>query len=137
MITGSVNSSGRAAIIPLKLFGNSSGQARQAKSIRAVVDTGFTDRLTLPPEIVEELNLPFRGSVDATLADGSIETLPIYRVRLLWHGQERTILAYAASGEPLVGMALLSRSELLIETVAGGTVQIKELPSKQSGYPGR
>lgn len=124
MITGSVTSHGREAIIPLTLFRDSDGESR---SIQAVVDTGFTDRLTLPPEVVEELDLPLRGSVEVTLADGSIETLPIYRVRLLWHGREYAIRAYAASGDPLVGMALLSGSELRIRVVAGGAVEIERL----------
>jgi len=83
-------------------------------SVEAVIDTGFTDRLTLPPDVVDELGLPLRGSAEVVLADGGIETLPMYRVRLLWHDQERTIRAYAASGDPLVGMTLLSGSELRI-----------------------
>lgn len=121
MITGRVTPDGREATIPLTLLGNSAGQSR---AIQAIIDTGFTDRLTLPQEIVDDLDLPFRGSVDATLADGSIETLPMYRVRLLWHGQEHVILDYSAPGDPLVGMALLSGSELRVRVVAGGAVQI-------------
>lgn len=96
--------------------------------MEVVIDTGFTDRLTLPPEVVEELGLPLRGSVEAILADGSIETLPMYRARLLWHGRERTIRAYAASGAPLVGMGLLSGSELRVRVTEGGAVEIEELP---------
>lgn len=124
MVTGSVTSDGREAIIPLTLLSASTGKSRP---IQAVIDTGFTDRLTLPQEIIDDLEFPLRGSVDATLADGSIETLPIHRVRLLWHAQEHTILAYAVPGDPLVGMALLSGSELRIKAVAGGTVEIREL----------
>lgn len=52
----------------------------------------------------------------------------MYRVRLLWHDQERTIRAYAASGNPLVGMALLSGSELRIQVMGGGLVEIEKLP---------
>lgn len=63
---------------------------------------------------MEELGLPLRGAAEVTLADGSVETLPIYRIRLIWHGHERAIRACAASGDPLVGMALLSESGLLI-----------------------
>jgi clan AA aspartic protease len=96
--------------------------------MEAVIDTGFTDRLTLPPDVVEELGLPLRGAAEVTLADGSLETLPVYRARVFWHGQERTIRAYGAPGEPLVGMALLSGSELRMQVVADGAVEIERLP---------
>jgi clan AA aspartic protease len=96
--------------------------------MQADIDTGFTDRLTLPPDIVEELGLPLRGSADVTLAEGSIETLPMYRVRILWHGQEHAIRAFAVCGDTLVGMALLFGSELRIRVIEGGTVEIEELP---------
>jgi clan AA aspartic protease len=122
LITGSVTSDGREAVIPLTLL-----SAGEPRSMRAVIDTGFTDRLTLPPDIVEELGLPLRGSADVTLAEGSIETLPMYRVRILWHGQERAIRAFAVSGDPLVGMALLSGSEIRIRIIEDGTVEIEEL----------
>lgn len=75
MITGTVTRHGREAVIPLTLPGDSD---REDILIQAVIDTGFTDRLTLPPEIVEELELPLRGAVEAILADGSVETLPLY-----------------------------------------------------------
>jgi clan AA aspartic protease len=124
LITGTVTRYGREAVIPLTLPGDSD---RGDILIQAVIDTGFTDRLTLPPEIVEELKLPLRGAVEAILADGSVETLPVYRVRLLWHGKEHDIRAYAASGDPLAGMALLAGSELRIEAAPGGAVVVEEL----------
>lgn len=114
----------REALIPLTLIQNTAGDT---KHVEAVIDTGFTDRLILPPDIVDELELPLRGSVDVVLADGGIETLPMYQVRLVWHDQERTIWAYAASGDPLVGMALLSGSELRIRATENGAVDIEEL----------
>jgi predicted aspartyl protease len=125
MITGRVTPDGREAIIPLTLL---CGRAGETRSMEAVIDAGFTDRLTLPPEVVQELGLPLRGSAEVALAAGSIETLPMYRVGMLWHGQERTIRAYAASGLPPVGMALLSGSDLRIRVVGGGLVEIEELP---------
>jgi clan AA aspartic protease len=125
MITGRVTPDGREALIPVTLLGPAGTGPRV---LEAVIDTGFTDRLALPPEVVEDLGLPLRGSADVVLADGSIETLPIYRVRLNWHGRELTVRAYGAAGVPLVGMALLSGSELRVRVVEGGPVEIEELP---------
>ncbi len=124
MITGRVASDGSEAVIPMTLL---RGDAGETRPVEAVIDTGFTDRLTLPPDVVEELRLPFRGSVEVILADGVVETLPMYRARMLWHGKERTIRAYAAPGDPLVGMALLSGSELRMQIRGGGRVEIEEL----------
>lgn len=125
MITGRVTPDGREAVIRVTLLGRAGTSPRV---LEAVIDTGFTDRLTLPAEVVEELGLPLRGSADVVLADGSIETLPIYRVRLLWHGRERAVRTYGTAGGPLVGMALLSGSELRVRVVENGPVEIEELP---------
>lgn len=126
MIVGRVVSDGSEAVIPLTLLGGITGESRR---VEAVIDTGFTDRLTLPPDVVEELRLPLRGSVEVVLADGSVETLPMYFVRLVWHGDEQTIRAYSAAGDPLVGMALLSGSELRVQVRGDGRVEIEELPA--------
>jgi clan AA aspartic protease len=113
-------------VIPLTLLGGITGESRR---VEAVIATGFTDRLTLPPDVVEELRLPLRGSVEVVLADGSVETLPMYFVRLIWHGDEQKIRAYSAAGDPLVGMALLSGSELRVQVRGDGRVEIEELPA--------
>lgn len=93
-----------------------------------MLDTGFTDRLTLPPGLVADLNLPLLGSASVVLADGSTQALPMYRARLLWQGHECAVRAYAAPGDPLVGMALLRGSWLTVDVMPGGAVRIEELP---------
>ena len=57
-------------------------EVRQA--IDAVVDTGFTRFLTLPPAMVAELGLGYRGVNSVILADGSETTLEVYGVTVLW-----------------------------------------------------
>src|SRR5215207_11036888 len=125
---GCVVADGSEAVWSLRVF--DPGRAGTSpRVLEAVIDTGFTDRLTLPAEVVEALGLPLRGSaLTVVLADGSIETLPIYRVRLLWHGRERAVRTYGTAGGPLVGMALLSGSELRVRVVENGPVEIEELP---------
>lgn len=96
--------------------------------VEAVIDTGFTGGITLPPETVESLSLRFQGDGTGTLADGSVESFEIYRAVLLWHGLERLSLVYAVPGEPLIGMGLLRGSELRVQATPGGRVEIEELP---------
>lgn len=122
-ITGTVPE-GREALIPFTLLGPDDSRAR----IEAVVDTGFTGHLVLPPELVRELGLPLRGSRDSFLADGSVVSLDAYRVGVEWEDRMRVVPALAAEGGPLVGMALLRGSEIRIEIVDGGEVVIRPLP---------
>jgi hypothetical protein len=65
MITGVIQSyEGR---IPLKVKGP---QGRE-QEVRAVVDTGFTASLTLPPAVISALGLQWQTAETFTLADGS------------------------------------------------------------------
>ncbi len=96
--------------------------------VEAVIDTGFTGEITLPPGTVESLSLKFQGDGTGTLADGSVESFEIYRVTLLWHGVPRLSLAYAVPGEPLIGMAMLRGSELRVRAAPDGEVEIEEFP---------
>ena len=100
MILGVVNA-GYEAVITLSV----QGPEGQAQEVDAVVDTGFTGFLTLPPALVTELALPFETTGHATLADGSEVSFDTYRVTVLWEGQPRYVLADAADTTPLVGMA--------------------------------
>ena len=54
MIEGTVNAA-YEAVVPLPLRGPSG----QARDVDAVVDTGFTRFLTLPPAMIAELGLGF------------------------------------------------------------------------------
>jgi predicted aspartyl protease len=40
-------------------------------SLDFVIDTGFNDHLTLPPQAVSAMNLPLYSTTEARLADGS------------------------------------------------------------------
>ena len=104
MIEGKVNDH-YEAVVHLPLL-NSSGQT---KDIEAVIDTGFTRYLTLPPAMVAELGLGYRGVNSVILADCSETTLEVYGVTVLWDGQPREVVAYVSDTMPLIGMSLLHR----------------------------
>ena len=120
MIEGFVNAN-REAIVPLSLRGPE-GQGRQVK---AVIDTGYSGALTLPPELVAELELPHVFSSKATLADGTEVSFRVHRVTTLWDSGPRHIEADAVGTTPLMGMQLLDSHNLNIEVVDGGTVVIQ------------
>lgn len=92
------------------------------------MDSGFTDWLFVPTPVAKRLGLQVRSSVDAELADGRVEQLPIHRVEVDWHGRPRPVRAYSApTGEALIGMSLLCGSRLTVEAEPGGSVLIEEL----------
>ena len=120
MIEGRVNVA-REAVVPLSPH---NPEARTVE-VEAVIDTGFTGFLTLPPVLVTDLALPFVTSGWATLGDGSQIQFDTYRVTLLWEGQPREVLVDEADTAPLLGMALLHRHTLFIEVESGGRVVIQ------------
>ena len=122
MIEGVVNAA-REAVVTLSLRGPS-GQARE---VEAVIDTGYDGFLTLPPYLVEDLELPFRFRGRAFLANGNVETFSVHDVTVLWDGQPRYVDADAVGPTPLIGMLLLDRHNLNIEIADGGRVVIQPM----------
>ena len=120
MIQGEVNTA-YEAVITLSV----QGPEGQAREVDAVVDTGFTGFLTLPPALVTELGLPFETTGHATLADGREVSFNTYRVTVLWERQPRYVLADAAGATPVVGMLLLDMHDLSIRVRDGGRVLIE------------
>jgi clan AA aspartic protease len=122
MIHGVV-SRNREATISLVIV----NESRQTKLIAAVIDTGYTGFLSLPSEIITELNLSWTGIDRGTLGDGSEVTFEVYAARVIWDGEYRDIPINEAETDPLVGISLLYGYDLQIQTVEGGSVTIKRL----------
>jgi clan AA aspartic protease len=122
MIHGVV-SRNREATISLVIV----NENRQTKLITAVIDTGYTGFLSLPSEIITELNLAWTGIDRGTLGDGSEVTFEIYAAKVIWDGEYRDIPINEAETDPLVGISLLYGYDLHIQTVEGGNVTIKRL----------
>jgi clan AA aspartic protease len=120
--TGIVTSS-REAVLKLTIF----SEDENSHEIEAVIDTGFTDYLTLPPATIRELELEFRSFTDVTLADGSTVQLGVYKARVIWLESYRSIPVIEAEGGPLLGMSLLYGSIMTMHIIDGGTVTIERL----------
>jgi clan AA aspartic protease len=122
MIHGVVSRNREAAISLVVVNEN-----RQTKLITAVIDTGYTGFLSLPSEIITELNLSWTGIDRGTLGDGSEVTFEVYAAKVIWDGEYRDIPINEAETDPLVGISLLYGYDLHIQTVEGGSVTIKQL----------
>ena len=93
-----------------------------------VLDTGFTDYLTIRPADAVKLGTHYDHSLQYTLADGSIANLDIHTLDVLWYGIWRTVLATVVDTDPLLGMALLRGFRLTMDIVDGGIVEIVSIP---------
>lgn len=91
----------------------------------AIIDTGYSGNLTLPPTIVRELGLPFAGRVQAFLADATRVFLDDYEATMLWDSQPRQTAVHESNATPLVGMSLLRGHNLNIDVQSGGRVAIQ------------
>ena len=123
MIAGEVTAD-RVAILQLQTFGPGGAEA----GVDAALDTGFTENLTLPPAVIANLRLPYRGVADFIVADGVPVRLRLFAASVLWHGQRVRLLVVEADGGALVGMSLLHGNRVTLDVVDGGHVTIEPLP---------
>jgi clan AA aspartic protease len=63
----------------------------QTRLVEAVIDTGFSDFLTLPSNIIATLDLTWKGHNAVTLGDGTSCIFEVYIADVIWNGQYRTI----------------------------------------------
>jgi clan AA aspartic protease len=121
VITGTVR--GGRISLPVTFFVD--GQPGIA--IQFVVDTGFTEFLSLPVEAVQSLGLPLVYKMRAGLADGSTRVVQIYNATILWNGTERVISVLALGNRALLGMGMLAGYEFCAQVIEGGTVKLELL----------
>jgi clan AA aspartic protease len=126
MIHGLVNQSCEA-ILPIVVKNDTRTQL-----IDAVIDTGFSGFLTLPPSTIAALDLTWKGRDLATLGDGTSCIFEVYIAIVIWDGQYRTIDINESETIPLIGMQLLRGYDVRIQVIEGGSVTIEELPLPKS-----
>ena len=127
MMSGYVNTN-REAIIQIAITGDN----KRLKSVRAIIDTGFTGDLTLSRNVIDELGFTLRGVQRVILGDGSLQYFEMFVGSIIWDGQMRQVEINAAETDSLVGMGLLEDYKLEIEARPGGDVRISPLPASPS-----
>lgn len=120
MIRGQVNPQNEAFI---SLFVAGPGDAETRLGF--LIDTGFSGQLTIPPDAVARLGLPYDRSGIYSLADGASVELDIYIATIQRESISRQVEVLAMPGGPLAGMALLQGHRVLIDVIDGGEVVIE------------
>lgn len=96
-------------------------------SLDFVIDTGFNDYLTLPPQAVSVMNLPLDSSIRARLADGSQVLLPIHLATIVWDNEEKIVPILASGNKPLLGTAMMKGYHLEIDFEDNGLVSLEKI----------
>jgi clan AA aspartic protease len=122
MINGIVNVDFEP-IIPLSIYGSDGKVYTQ----EAIVDTGFNGWLSLPPDLIAELNLKWKRRGRAILGDGTECVFDVYEAVLAWDGNMMTIPIDEADSEPLVGMSLMEGYQLTVQVFEGGHVELSKV----------
>lgn len=120
-MTGSVLNRHALLAIPFRL------QNQPNLSLEFVVDTGFTDYLTLPRAAVAAMGLPFLYRMNADLADDSTVEIPVHLATILWNGVPKQVRVLATGRRPLLGTALLDGCRLNAHFTEGGPITIEDL----------
>ena len=121
MIRGTVND----RLEPMVVLEISNGDGRY-QPVEALMDTGFTEDLTLPPDMVARLGLEYLERIPLFLADDQRIETSVYEGSVRWFGQDRIIRVIAAEGEPLFGMSLIEDCQVTFRARRGGDVLIEE-----------
>ena len=124
MIVGIVHR--REALIRLTVRGPHGRQ----QEIEAVVDSGYTGWLTLPPRVIAALGLHWQTFGRGILADGSVSVFDIYHAKVLWDHRVRSVFVDEFDATPLIGMAMLRGYQYKMDVRVGGRVTITRLPRK-------
>jgi clan AA aspartic protease len=94
-------------------------------SLDFVIDTGFTDFLTLPVAAVRAMGLPIVNRRAGRLADGSVTEFDVYAARILWNTEERIVPVLAIGTRPLLGTSLLSDCKVTIYFTPSGAITVE------------
>ena len=103
------------------------GPEDRDREIEAVIDTGCSGNLALPPELAAELELPFVIRSRSALADGTVVAFNVHSATVVRDGRPRYIDIDAVGVAPLLGMDLMDSHSLYVEITDGGRVIIEPM----------
>jgi clan AA aspartic protease len=121
MISGVVDSLEARVLLTVR------GPASTTSEVVAIVDTGFTGVLTLPPSLIQELQLEWRSIDRGTLADGSECIFDVFVAELEWDGIWFRVLVNQSEADPLIGMTLMEGYELTVQVRQQGAVRLQKM----------
>ena len=95
--------------------------------VEALMDTGFSQHLTLPPDTVERLGLKRVDRIPMTLADDRDIQVSVHEGFVKWLGQVLQISVIAMDGPSLLGMSMLANCKVTFSAQEGGELLIEAI----------
>ncbi len=99
----------------------------QRRPLRATLDTGFTEFLTLSARAIHGLGLRQSGSSRMEIGDASVVYFESYLANVDWFGERRQITVHSSESVPTIGMKLLAGNDIHIRAIPNGTVTIEPI----------
>lgn len=100
----------------------------QTQAMDAIIDTGFSGYMSVPPAAVAKLGLKWILRADSQLADGTFVSADVYAAIVIWNGKPRSITVQALGVHYLVGVQMLAGHDVAMPVTDGGAVSIDAIP---------
>ena len=91
------------------------------RNLTFTVDTGFTGWLTVPGDVIRDLDLQYRGTRPYVLADDEVSEAHLY----LAFVASVPVVVHQLDAEPLLGAAMMNVCRLTVDFWEGGRVTIE------------
>ena len=96
-------------------------------NVEFIVDTAFDGELSLPGNILMQLQATYFTDRISRMADGSLSSQSVYMIEVMWDGQLRLTEVIKLDNPPLLGVLLMSGKFLQAEMTDGGEVSMDDL----------
>ena len=93
--------------------------------LAAIIDTGFTEWLALPPNMIGRLGLRAKGRETLKFANSTIGEVDLYEARVNWCGNWLTIDVHEIEDHPTIGMELLRGYRVVFDALGEGVVDVE------------
>ncbi len=93
----------------IPLIGISLGWLSGIKKITAIIDTGFSGELKIPPSLAKELKIEITHTERLILADDSSISIPVGLIFTSIEGESKIVYALIGDGISLIGVGLLKK----------------------------
>ena len=102
-------------------------RSESSEIVTALIDTGFTEWLVLPPEVIHRLGLTLEGNEPIGFANSTTELIDVYEAQVLWCDQSCSVRVHELPGDPTIGMELLHGNKIEIDTLPGGEIYVEPI----------
>ena len=108
----------------LKLIGTNGVEM----DIPFVLDTGFSEYLSLPKDFLDALGFPEVSTDTITLADGSQIEVSLHNGVVVWDGQTQGVTIHCLGGDALVGISQMMEYTLNLPVRVNSIVTLTPIP---------